>query len=129
MPDAPPPTGPACPVCATPWGPGPIPTVSCPHCGCALQARESRVPLNSLLIAGSLLTPTAALLLAPKTDEAMISIALVFAPLMALACGVILGLRISRSVTGKIGLACLLPILLCIGSELTLAAGCAWIKR
>lgn len=59
----------------------------------------------------------------------MVLITVVFAPLLALACGVILGLRIGRSVGGKIGLACLLPILLCIGSELTLAAGCAWIKR
>lgn len=73
--------------------------------------------------------PLLALLMAQRNDEATIFIALVFAPAMALACGIILGLRIGQSVSGKIGLALLISLFLCFGSELTLAAGCAWLRR
>ncbi|MFO1459105.1 MAG: hypothetical protein U1G08_06815 [Verrucomicrobiota bacterium] len=129
MPEPTTPSRSARPVCATPWGPGSIPTVACPHCGCALQIRSFRFPLNTLLIAASLLAPLAALVVLHRNTEATILIAFGLAPGMALASGVVLGLRIGKSVTGKLGLACIISIFLCMGSELTLAAGCASLNR
>lgn len=126
-----PPTPTRCPLCgADPDAPaGHEP--GCPAFGDSPDV-PTDPPRNRLssgwIVAGALLLPLISLLVAlwGDFDAAIMVISLILTPLLSLVAGMKLGVRLARSTSGKVLLGAGLSLLLLVGAESLLLAGCTW---